>query len=523
MIYFIGLVLMAVSLPLSKFTMSVSQFILLGNWLWEGNFKAKWQALKSNRLIWALVSIYLLHAIGMIWTDDVAYGFKDLRVKLPMLALPIIIGTSSALEPKRFWQLLGFFVLAVFAGTVVSMYFYFGFGGDEIYNNRDLSRFISHIRFSLLIVLSVPVLLWMAFFSKQKVSLGTKVVCTIMALWFSGFLFILDVLNGIVALGLVIVATIIGQIWVIPHKVLRLTSIAVIIMVPVMVGFYVGSIVRQHYGVGTKEDLSDLALYSPNGTYYFSDTTNKQLENGHYVWIYIAYTEIEKEWGKVSDIPFNGKDKKGNTLNATLIRYMTSRGLRKDSIGFSKLEEEEIKAIENGISSSRYFEDIGVGFRIEQTLFELDSYVLSGNPSGHSTTQRFEFWRAAIGIIQKNLIFGVGTGDVKQAYQQQYKEVNSPLEEKYRLRAHNQYLSIGVALGLIGILVFLFSLFFPVFATGFKPGYLYAMFFLILIFSMLSEDTLETQAGVSFFAFFNTLLLFAQPAIERLRAYQFKG
>ena len=34
--YNITLVLLAVSIPLSKFTMSVTEFILLGLWLWSG-------------------------------------------------------------------------------------------------------------------------------------------------------------------------------------------------------------------------------------------------------------------------------------------------------------------------------------------------------------------------------------------------------------------------------------------------------------------------------------------------------
>jgi hypothetical protein len=38
--------------------------------------------------------------------------------------------------------------------------------------------------------------------------------------------------------------------------------------------------------------------------------------------------------------------------------------------------------------------------------------------------------------------------------------------------------------------------------------YLYITFFLIAVVSFLTEDTLETQAGVTFFAFFNSFFLF---------------
>jgi hypothetical protein len=36
------------------------------------------------------------------------------------------------------------------------------------------------------------------------------------------------------------------------------------------------------------------------------------------------------------------------------------------------------------------------------------------------------------------------------------------------------------------------------------------VFFIIIFMSMLTEDTLETQAGATFFAFFNALLLFGR-------------
>jgi hypothetical protein len=36
-LYFAGIILLVASLPLSKFVMSVSQFIILGSWLLSGN------------------------------------------------------------------------------------------------------------------------------------------------------------------------------------------------------------------------------------------------------------------------------------------------------------------------------------------------------------------------------------------------------------------------------------------------------------------------------------------------------
>ena len=105
-IFFFGLAVLIISLPLSKFGMSLAQFILLGNWIWEGNFKEKWQRLKSNKTIWAVSAIYFFLILGLLWTSDFSYGMKDLRVKLPMLALPIILGSSQRLRKIQFRNLL---------------------------------------------------------------------------------------------------------------------------------------------------------------------------------------------------------------------------------------------------------------------------------------------------------------------------------------------------------------------------------------------------------------------------------
>jgi hypothetical protein len=62
--------------------MSLSQFILYGNWIIEGGFKEKWLRLKSNKLVWIFVSIYFLHLLWLWPPQDYNYALNDLRVKL---------------------------------------------------------------------------------------------------------------------------------------------------------------------------------------------------------------------------------------------------------------------------------------------------------------------------------------------------------------------------------------------------------------------------------------------------------
>jgi polyferredoxin len=49
---------------------SVPQFILLGNWLLEMDFKRKWDQLRPNKLFWIMISLFLFHVAGMSWTSN---------------------------------------------------------------------------------------------------------------------------------------------------------------------------------------------------------------------------------------------------------------------------------------------------------------------------------------------------------------------------------------------------------------------------------------------------------------------
>ena len=109
-------------------------------------------------------------------------------------------------------------------------------------------------------------------------------------------------------------------------------------------------------------------------------------------------------------------------------------------------------------------------------------------------------------------MFGVGTGDVKEAFQSKFEEEGSVLKDS-GLRSHNQYLSITVTLGIIGLLVFLFSLIYPAIVLkmwSFSPFF---YLFVIVTMSMLWEDTIESQVGVTVYAFFASIYLFTHKRV----------
>ena len=292
-------------------------------------------------------------------------------------------------------------------------------------------------------------------------------------------------------------------------KLSKIFTLCILILLPVLLFIYLYSN-YQELNQKKSLDFSNLENKTLNGRPYIHYLDQIETENGNYYGIYVCKDEIDKEWRLRSKLNLDSFDLKKQPLRATLYRFLTSKGLRKDSVGLSALSDKEIKSVENGITNVNYQDKFNINSRIQQIFWELNSYLLNGNPTGHSLTMRFEYWKTGWLIFKDHPLLGVGTGDVNQAFLDKYKQTNSQLSLNWRLRAHNQFLTIAVTFGIVGLLWFLFSLFYPLLTNWRNINYFYFVFFVIALLSMLNEDTLETQAGVSFYAFFNALLWFSE-------------
>ena len=255
--------------------------------------------------------------------------------------------------------------------------------------------------------------------------------------------------------------------------------------------------------------IYNLDKQTVNGNPYWHDTTNLQLENGYYTGLYVCEQEMREAWNGISGFDYDGKDEKGQEIRYTLIRYITSLGLRKDAYGVSQLEKEDINLIEAGFANHIYKKRNRFKVRVYELIWEIDVYRKGGNPSGHSVTQRFEYLRTGLSILLDHPLFGVGTGDVPSAFESKYEENKSPLDPQWRLRAHNQWLTFAISFGLIGLFLLILAFVLPGLTQKKFRQYLFLLFFMVSFLSMFNEDTLETQAGVAFFAFFYPFLLFS--------------
>jgi O-antigen ligase len=129
--------------------------------------------------------------------------------------------------------------------------------------------------------------------------------------------------------------------------------------------------------------------------------------------------------------------------------------------------------------------------------------------STESTAVRMLIWKSAREVIQEHPLFGTGTGDSKDALLEKYKADGLTGAYQENLNAHNGYLQVTISLGITGLLVLLLMLLLPFLKALQERKIVLAFFILLLSLNFLTESMFETQAGVMFFAFFQSLLLFS--------------
>ncbi|MDF2453316.1 MAG: Lipid core - O-antigen ligase, partial [Bacteroidota bacterium] len=387
--------------------------------------------------------------------------------------------------------------------TVCCYFVYAGYTKKIIIDVRNASVFMSHIRFSLFIAFTIIAL---AYYFMKENKLILKLLYIITSCWLLYFMYKLEMATGFLCL-LITTGILVSSLGL---KRLNKT-----------IALGLGIVLVVSFGLVINRGVSGLKMFEPlpasasnqilekniNGRGFYHDTRSKVAENGNLIFININSFELEKEWNERSAIKFNELDRKGNEVKFTALRFLASKGLTKDSLGIASLSQTEITAIENGNTNYKYNINSGLISKWRGLVWEYAKYKRGENPSGHTLTMRLEFWKNATYIIYMNPVFGVGTGDIQDAFNAMYDQTKSKLDPVWRLRCHNQYLAITVAFGMLGLLLFLFYLFYPAIILRKKLHYLYWPFLIIALLSFVTEDTLETQAGVTFFIFFQVLFL----------------
>ena len=503
-IYLFFLSSLAASVSLGKFPMSVSLIGLTINFFLERDFLQKWAIIKQKKYLPIIFSgLFLIELLWLPFSEDIFIGLNVLRIKLPLLLLPLIIGSSLYLSKKE----LKIVVISFFAGLLISTIWVYLVSVDILITKknsgtiRDASVFMSHIRYSILLSFSIMFLIYLSI----KANLN-KVLSSVLLIWLVLILVKLATLTAICGLFITILSCLP---FLLKNKknTYNKQFLRVIVIFVVSAAAYLTHTVNDFYHV--KNEKRSSKKESIKGEKYLYDFNDHTTENGFFLWENIAPHELEKEWNKRSNINFKGLDHKGQMLKATIYRFLTSKGLDKDSAGLSQLSNEEIALIESGETSFIHYNNLEK--RIRSLLYERENLKKSKDPNNQTTNQRIEFWKVGMSILAENQVLGYGPGGVKKEYKKYYQINSTLLAPKNQLLAHNQFITQAINLGVLGFLIWGSTLIYSFLKIKREIKMVFHSYAILMLFAFMSDDMLEVQAGATIFSLIGTILVFYEP------------
>ena len=129
----------------------------------------------------------------------------------------------------------------------------------------------------------------------------------------------------------------------------------------------------------------------------------------------------------------------------------------------------------------------------------------------NSLNIRLVKWKAVAYTVKRNIWLGVSPYFVKDELSKYYIEMGYDRAAKRKFGPHNQFFNILTSFGVLGLLVFLFILLYPLLKN---PDQLYVFLLIVFCVFSLTEDVLERQQGILFFSFFYTFILNMPKKIE---------
>jgi hypothetical protein len=405
-------------------------------------------------LVHLLLLFYGLFWVSLLWTQNWQEGLDQLRRLTSLFLIPILVASRPLPKASKIVGLWSFFIGALLLSSLVNSISYHFFSERlNLIDIREMSLFGSHIRYGILIGfgLSYTISRW-----RQNRWYG------LLALWFVFYSFDSQALSGVLTVVIVILG----------HAAYFLLQKRKFIWM---------------LSIGT---LSVILLFSM--IYYLAkpiesrDTCPPNLSS------------MALAWQKRSSLPFDGQDLRGQDLSATVERYVMSKNGCASGSGVQQLTPEDIRLIELGFADVREAQG-GLQARLFGLRYQLHH---SNNPNDHSLLERIEYWQNATALIADNWLLGVGVGDVTDQMQQRYNERSSQLRPDRRLRPHNYYLTTWLNLGIVGLVLFIAILFLYI-RQQLHYNQLHGLLFgLSLVLTLFIEDGLETQMGLTIFAFF---------------------
>jgi O-antigen ligase len=132
-------------------------------------------------------------------------------------------------------------------------------------------------------------------------------------------------------------------------------------------------------------------------------------------------------------------------------------------------------------------------------------------PKGHNdngTNVRSGIFACDITLLKENWAWGVGTGNIQDALNDCLSRYNTHVYKEFNFNTHNEYLNIWLTTGLFGFIIWLACLGYPFIQAILQRNWIHLYFLVFMCICFVTENYLDRQMGVTFFALMQTLFFF---------------
>ncbi|MCC2545099.1 O-antigen ligase family protein [Hymenobacter sp. BT175] len=150
--------------------------------------------------------------------------------------------------------------------------------------------------------------------------------------------------------------------------------------------------------------------------------------------------------------------------------------------------------------------------RVDSTIWDVQQYTLGHDINDYSLARRLAALETAGNVIRKNWLLGVGPADTHAALMDQYSWEDFGLRVENRVDVHNQYIEALLGGGIVGLLVWLAVLLWPLTRSWARRNAYIGFFILLQATVMLWADVLSLQISLNLFIFGYGFLVVAGEA-----------
>ncbi len=145
-------------------TYTIAFFILL-LWIFSKKYKQKLYIISHDKLALSFLAIFILHLIGLLWSEDLHYGIKILLKQKTYLFGAILISFIDRKYAK--YAIISLFS-AIFISEIYSLYLYHISTPDGNGLLLSASPFMHHMHYSLVLAFAFGYLIYITNFQELK-------------------------------------------------------------------------------------------------------------------------------------------------------------------------------------------------------------------------------------------------------------------------------------------------------------------------------------------------------------------